>query len=35
MAATNTNVRVDSALKLEAEAIFNDLGLNAKETKWI
>ena len=28
MATTNINVRVDSALKLEAEALFNDLGLN-------
>lgn len=25
---TNINVRVDSALKQEAEALFNDLGLN-------
>lgn len=28
MATTNINVRVDSTLKLEAEALFNDLGLN-------
>lgn len=28
MATTNINVRVDSALKLEAEALFDDLGLN-------
>lgn len=28
MATTNINVRVDSALKSEAEALFNDLGLN-------
>ena len=28
MATTNINVRVDSALKLEAEALFADLGLN-------
>lgn len=28
MATTNINVRVDSALKQEAEALFNDLGLN-------
>ncbi|MCM1135686.1 MAG: type II toxin-antitoxin system RelB/DinJ family antitoxin [Clostridium sp.] len=27
MATTNINVRVDSALKLEAETLFNDLGL--------
>ena len=27
MATTNINVRVDSALKQEAEALFNDLGL--------
>lgn len=28
MATTNINVRVDSALKLEAEALFDDLGLS-------
>lgn len=28
MATTNINVRVDSALKQEAETLFNDLGLN-------
>ncbi|MCM1082875.1 MAG: type II toxin-antitoxin system RelB/DinJ family antitoxin [Clostridium sp.] len=28
MATTNINVRVDSALKQEAEALFGDLGLN-------
>ena len=28
MATTNTNVRVDSVLKQEAEALFNDLGLS-------
>lgn len=28
MATTNINVRVDFALKLEAEALFDDLGLN-------
>lgn len=28
MATTNINVRVDSALKSEAEALFDDLGLN-------
>ena len=28
MDTTNINVRVDSALKQEAEALFNDLGLN-------
>ena len=28
MATTNINVRVDSALKQDAEALFNDLGLN-------
>lgn len=28
MSTTNINVRVDSALKLEAEALFDDLGLN-------
>lgn len=28
MATTNINVRVDSALKQEAEILFNDLGLN-------
>lgn len=28
MATTNINVRVDSALKQEAEALFEDLGLN-------
>lgn len=28
MATTNINVRVDSALKQEAEELFNDLGLN-------
>ncbi len=28
MATTNINVRVDSALKEEAEELFNDLGLN-------
>ena len=28
MSTTNINVRVDSALKQEAEALFNDLGLN-------
>lgn len=28
MATTNINVRVDSVLKQEAEALFNDLGLN-------
>ncbi|MBD5533118.1 MAG: type II toxin-antitoxin system RelB/DinJ family antitoxin [Lachnospiraceae bacterium] len=28
MATTNINVRVDSALKQEAEALFNDIGLN-------
>lgn len=28
MATTNINVRVDSALKQEAENLFNDLGLN-------
>ncbi len=28
MATTNINVRVDSELKQEAEALFNDLGLN-------
>ena len=28
MATTNINVRVDAALKQEAEALFNDLGLN-------
>lgn len=28
MATTNINVRVDSALKQEAEALFNDLGLS-------
>lgn len=28
MATTNVNVRVDSALKQEAEALFSDLGLN-------
>lgn len=28
MATTNINVRVDSMLKQEAEALFNDLGLN-------
>ena len=28
MATTNINVRVDSALKQEAEALFCDLGLN-------
>lgn len=28
MATTNINVRVDSTLKQEAEALFNDLGLN-------
>ena len=27
MATTNINVRVDSVLKQEAEALFNDLGL--------
>ena len=28
MATTNINVRVDSTLKQEAEALFMDLGLN-------
>ncbi|MCM1040392.1 MAG: type II toxin-antitoxin system RelB/DinJ family antitoxin [Ruminococcus sp.] len=28
MSTTNINVRVDSALKQEAETLFNDLGLN-------
>ena len=28
MSTTNINVRVDSALKKEAEDLFNDLGLN-------
>lgn len=28
MSTTNINVRVDSALKKEAEALFNDLGLS-------
>lgn len=28
MATTNINVRVESSLKREAEALFNDLGLN-------
>lgn len=28
MATTNINVRVDTVLKQEAEALFNDLGLN-------
>lgn len=28
MATTNINVRVDSVLKLEAEALFDDLGLS-------
>ena len=28
MSTTNINVRVDVALKQEAEALFNDLGLN-------
>ena len=28
MATTNINVRVDTTLKQEAEALFNDLGLN-------
>ena len=28
MATTNINVRVDAILKQEAEALFNDLGLN-------
>ena len=28
MATTNINVRVDSVLKQEAEALFNELGLN-------
>ncbi len=28
MATTNINVRVDSTLKQEAEALFNDLGLS-------
>lgn len=28
MATTNINIRVDSALKQEAEALFNDLGLS-------
>lgn len=28
MATTNINVRVDSVLKQEAEALFSDLGLN-------
>ena len=28
MSTTNINVRVDSALKQEAEALFKDLGLN-------
>ncbi len=28
MATTNINVRVDSVLKQEAEALFNDLGLS-------
>lgn len=28
MSTTNINVRVDSVLKQEAEALFNDLGLN-------
>ena len=28
MSTTNINVRVDAALKQEAEALFNDLGLN-------
>ena len=28
MATTNINVRVDSSLKQEAEALFTDLGLN-------
>lgn len=28
MATTNINVRVDSELKQEAEALFNELGLN-------
>lgn len=28
MATTNINVRVDAALKQEAETLFNDLGLN-------
>lgn len=28
MATTNINIRVDSALKQEAEALFHDLGLN-------
>lgn len=28
MATTNINVRVDSVLKQEAEALFEDLGLN-------
>ncbi len=28
MATTNINVRVDSALKQEAETLFHDLGLN-------
>lgn len=28
MATTNINVRIDSELKQEAEALFNDLGLN-------
>lgn len=28
MAVTNINLRVDAILKQEAEALFNDLGLN-------
>lgn len=28
MATTNINVRIDNELKQEAEALFNDLGLN-------
>ena len=28
MSTTNINIRVDAALKQEAEALFNDLGLN-------
>ena len=28
MATTNINIRVDAILKQEAEALFNDLGLN-------
>lgn len=28
MATTNINVRIDSKLKQEAEALFNDLGIN-------